>query len=80
MRTSSSGGCADSFGVTICLYREKHLAVVGNPCNGTIQVRYGWATVLCRLQQYLQEAEKSGVILKYIEKAEKLKKNLLFLN
>ena len=62
--------CRLEFGVTKCLYREKHLAVVGSPCNGTVQVRYGWATALYSCNMYLQETEKSGVILKDIDKAD----------
>ena len=53
--TSNSSCCADSdkLRVTNCLYREKHPMVVGNPCNGTVQVRYGWMMVLYMLQHVL---------------------------
>ena len=81
VRTYSSSGCADSdeFGVTKCLYREKHLAVVGNTCNGTVQVRYGWATVLYRLQHvFARSREKWCNIEKDDAKRSKfnLEKNL----
>ena len=32
-------------------YIQARTATDGNPCNGTVQVRYGWATVLYRLHR-----------------------------